>query len=110
MAIVSTKHYEVKFLPRNEDGKGGVCEFIFELDDESPCFQYGNQTMVTMKQYDYGMNGRPSEQTFDTRYDTSLHRDGSNFDWWCRELLKEKFIPTEYVREIKMEDLLCRID
>ena len=50
---------------------------------ESGVFAYGNQTCVMM------VIGNGQEQVFDTRYDTTLRRDGANFKSWAAEFLKD---------------------
>lgn len=51
---------------------------------KSGAFQYGNGTTVVW------IDESGFEQGYDTRYDKTLHRNGSNFGEWAEKFVKER--------------------
>lgn len=70
--IIATENFRIT-------GDGVDMPVTMELS-ESGAFAYGNRTCVHMR---IGGN----DEYFDTRYDTTLRRDGSNFRDWAKGFL-----------------------
>ncbi len=69
---------------------GHVAAFEFTLVKTESEWYYGNGTSVVM--LDKKANrGALDRQVFDTRYDTTLMADGSNFDEWVDGYLAYRF-------------------
>lgn len=72
----------------------GTTDYGYECKDEiyrfelweSGAFHYGNATCVVLVRERDGQ-----KDTFDTRYDTTLHRDGSNFRTWALKAARQYF-------------------
>ena len=60
---------------------------------KSGAFQYGNGTCVGWTENGY-------TQVYDTRYDRSLYRDGSNFHDWALNFVKERINPSLAIERI----------
>lgn len=90
MAIIATKAYSVEF----ENGERSMMRFTLQ---DSGAFKYGNQTEVLL---DIESRHGKSGEYFDTRYDISIRRDGSNFDEWCRKVIEGNYMPTKSIEEI----------
>ena len=80
-------------------GKIQFCEKEFKKFDrnfkatltESGAFSYGNKTAVIIE-WDKMENGRtPESKLIDTRYDTTIKRDGSNFKEWLKNYFSENY-------------------
>ena len=68
---------------------GHLARFEFCLVD-SEAFTYGNGTSVTIVDNNTA-HPTASKEFLDTRYDTSLNRDGSNFEEWVNEYIEDRF-------------------
>ena len=80
--------------PRSEDlsvkrvykvtaSDGDAITLTFTLH-ESPAFEYGNHTAVRVEGWGWST-------TIDTRYDKTIHRDGTDFDKWCEAYIANQF-------------------
>lgn len=68
---------------------GHLARFEFGLV-ESEAFTYGNGTSVTIIDSNTA-HPKANKEFLDTRYDTSLKRDGSNFEEWVDEYIDNRF-------------------
>ena len=68
---------------------GHFARFEFSLV-ESEAFSYGNGTSVTIIDSNTA-HPAANKEFLDTRYDTSLRRDGSNFEEWVDEYIDNRF-------------------
>ena len=80
---------EVRKIARGISFKNGhVADFEFTLARNDREWDYGNGTRVELIDRNAGYMSR---ETFDTRYDTSLMADGSNFDEWIDMYIEHRF-------------------
>lgn len=81
MSAIATADFRVNGTASN-GYKANNLNAHMELQ-KSCAFQYGNGTCVIME-----IEGQRTH-FFDTRYDVTLHRDGSNFQEWAFNCLKD---------------------